>query len=98
VLDPEAYVFDEEVVKKAADLGKPGLVEITPLLHNSIFGGLGPGVGRGGGGGGGMHMWAGCWKWVMERGGFEFSVLVGDKGGSCRTGLSSGWGAQGCCR
>jgi hypothetical protein len=98
VLDPEAYVFDEEVVKKAADLGKPGLVEIKQLQDNFIFRVEGTGVLPVRGGGGGMHMWAGCWKWVMERGGFEFSVLVGDKGGSCRTGLSSGWGAQGCCR
>lgn len=44
VLDPEAYVFDEEVVKKAADLGKPGLVDIKQLQDKFIFRVEGTGV------------------------------------------------------
>lgn len=44
VLDPEAYVFDEEVIKKAADLGKPGLVEIKQLQDRFIFRVEGTGV------------------------------------------------------
>lgn len=35
--DAEAYAFDEEVVKKAAELGKPGLVEITQRQDKFIF-------------------------------------------------------------
>jgi hypothetical protein len=35
--DPEAYAFDEEVLKKAADLGKPGLVTIVQQQDRFIF-------------------------------------------------------------
>jgi hypothetical protein len=44
VVEPEAYVFDEEVLKKAADLGKPGLVEIKQLQDRFIFRVEGTGV------------------------------------------------------
>jgi DNA-directed RNA polymerase II subunit RPB3 len=44
VCDTEAYVFDEEVLKKAADLGKPGLVEIKQLQDRFIFRVEGTGV------------------------------------------------------
>lgn len=44
MLDSEAYVFDEEVLKKAADLGKPGLVEIKQLQNKFIFRVEGTGV------------------------------------------------------
>jgi DNA-directed RNA polymerase II subunit RPB3 len=44
VVEPEAYVFDEEVLKKAADLGKPGLVEIKQLQEKFIFRVEGTGV------------------------------------------------------
>jgi DNA-directed RNA polymerase II subunit RPB3 len=44
VFDSEAYVFDEEVLKKAADLGKPGLVEIKQLQNKFIFRVEGTGV------------------------------------------------------
>lgn len=44
VVEPEAYVFDEEVLKKAADLGKPGLVEIKQLQDKFIFRVEGTGV------------------------------------------------------
>jgi len=37
VVDSEAYVFDEEVLKKAADLGKPGLVEVKQVQDKFIF-------------------------------------------------------------
>lgn len=37
VSEPEAYAFDEEVLKKAAELGKPGLVEIQQRQDQFIF-------------------------------------------------------------
>lgn len=37
VVESEAYVFDEEVLKKAAELGKPGLVDIKQLQDKFIF-------------------------------------------------------------
>lgn len=36
-MESEAYVFDEEVLKKAAELGKPGLVDIKQLHDKFIF-------------------------------------------------------------
>jgi hypothetical protein len=44
VADSEAYVFDEEVLKKAAELGKPGLVDIKQLQDKFIFRVEGTGV------------------------------------------------------
>lgn len=44
VADSEAYVFDEEVLKKAAELGKPGLVDIKQLQDRFIFRVEGTGV------------------------------------------------------
>ncbi|XP_010943195.1 DNA-directed RNA polymerases II, IV and V subunit 3 isoform X1 [Elaeis guineensis] len=37
VVDPEAYTYDEEVIKKAEAMGKPGLVEIYPKEDSFIF-------------------------------------------------------------
>uniref|UniRef100_A0A5B7B766 Putative DNA-directed RNA polymerases II, IV and V subunit 3 n=1 Tax=Davidia involucrata TaxID=16924 RepID=A0A5B7B766_DAVIN len=37
VLDPEAYTYDEEVIKKAESMGKPGLVEIYAKEDSFIF-------------------------------------------------------------
>ncbi|KAJ8450989.1 hypothetical protein Cgig2_032614 [Carnegiea gigantea] len=37
VVDPEAYTYDDEVIKKAEAMGKPGLVEIYPKEDSFIF-------------------------------------------------------------
>ncbi|KAL2939337.1 DNA-directed RNA polymerases II IV and V subunit 3 [Bienertia sinuspersici] len=37
VVDPEAYSYDDEVIKKAEAMGKPGLVEIYPKEDCFIF-------------------------------------------------------------
>ncbi|VVA99247.1 unnamed protein product [Arabis nemorensis] len=37
VVDPEAYTYDEEVIKKAEAMGKSGLVEIHPKDDSFIF-------------------------------------------------------------
>ncbi|KAK4758517.1 hypothetical protein SAY87_019818 [Trapa incisa] len=37
VVDAEAYTYDEEVLKKAESMGKPGLVEICPKEDSFIF-------------------------------------------------------------
>lgn len=37
VVDPEAYTYDEEVLKKAEAMGKPGLVEIDSKEDSFIF-------------------------------------------------------------
>ncbi|KAK6946066.1 DNA-directed RNA polymerase, insert domain [Dillenia turbinata] len=37
VVDPEAYTYDEEVIKKAEAMGKPGLVEIHAKEDSFIF-------------------------------------------------------------
>ncbi|CAA6667242.1 unnamed protein product [Spirodela intermedia] len=37
VADPEAYTYDEEVIKKAEAIGKPGLVEIYAREDSFIF-------------------------------------------------------------
>lgn len=44
VPEPEAYAFDEEVLKKAAELGKPGLVDIKQRQDTFIFRVEGTGV------------------------------------------------------
>lgn len=44
VEEPEAYAFDEEVLKKALELEKPGLVEIQQLQDRFIFRVEGTGV------------------------------------------------------
>lgn len=44
VVEPEAYAFDEEVLKKAQEFGKPGLVEIKQLQDRFIFRVEGTGV------------------------------------------------------
>lgn len=37
VIDPEAYTYDDEVIKKANSMGKPGLVEIIAREDSFIF-------------------------------------------------------------
>ena len=37
VKDPEAYTYDGECIKKAAEMGVPGLVEITPRSDDFVF-------------------------------------------------------------
>ena len=37
VLDAEAYTYDDEVIKKAEAMGKPGLVEIYAKEDSFIF-------------------------------------------------------------
>ncbi|RID44161.1 hypothetical protein BRARA_I00976 [Brassica rapa] len=37
VVDPEAYTYDEEVIKKAEAMGKVGLIEIRPKDDSFIF-------------------------------------------------------------
>ncbi|PIA27130.1 hypothetical protein AQUCO_08300072v1 [Aquilegia coerulea] len=37
VVDPEAYTYDEEVIKKAEAMGKPGLIEIEAKEDSFIF-------------------------------------------------------------
>ncbi|KAG5526424.1 hypothetical protein RHGRI_032636 [Rhododendron griersonianum] len=37
IIDPEAYMFDDEVIKKAEAMGKPGLVEIDAKEDSFIF-------------------------------------------------------------
>jgi DNA-directed RNA polymerase II subunit RPB3 len=37
VVDPEAYTYDEEVIKKAEAMGMPGLVEIYSKEDSFIF-------------------------------------------------------------
>ena len=37
VVDPEAYTYDDEVLKKADAMGKPGLVEIIARQYSFIF-------------------------------------------------------------
>ena len=37
MVDPEAYTYDDEVIKKAEAMGKPGLVEIYAREDNFIF-------------------------------------------------------------
>lgn len=37
MVDPEAYTYDEEVIKKAEAMGKPGLVEIYAREDSFIF-------------------------------------------------------------
>ncbi|XP_052209549.1 DNA-directed RNA polymerases II, IV and V subunit 3-like [Diospyros lotus] len=37
VVDPEAYTYDDEVIKKADAMGKPGLVEINAKEDSFIF-------------------------------------------------------------
>ncbi|KAJ7946089.1 putative DNA-directed RNA polymerase II subunit [Quillaja saponaria] len=37
VVDPEAYTYDDEVIKKAEAMGKPGLVEISAKQDSFIF-------------------------------------------------------------
>ncbi|KAL7002852.1 DNA-directed RNA polymerases II, IV and V subunit 3 [Sarracenia purpurea var. burkii] len=37
IVDPEAYTYDDEVIKKAEAMGKPGLVEIYAKEDSFIF-------------------------------------------------------------
>ncbi|XP_059652931.1 DNA-directed RNA polymerases II, IV and V subunit 3-like [Cornus florida] len=37
VVDPEAYTYDDEVIKQAASMGKPGLVEIYAKEDSFVF-------------------------------------------------------------
>lgn len=37
VVDPEAYTYDDEVIKKSEAMGKPGLVEIYAKDDSFIF-------------------------------------------------------------
>ncbi|XP_037469260.1 DNA-directed RNA polymerases II, IV and V subunit 3-like [Triticum dicoccoides] len=37
VVDPEAYTYDDEVIKKAEAMGKPGLVEINAKEDSFVF-------------------------------------------------------------
>ncbi|KAH0976893.1 hypothetical protein GBA52_026612 [Prunus armeniaca] len=37
VIDPEAYTYDDEVIKKAEAMGKPGLVDIIAKEDSFIF-------------------------------------------------------------
>ncbi|GAB2294538.1 hypothetical protein Dimus_028742 [Dionaea muscipula] len=37
VFDPEAYTYDDEVIKKAEEMGKPGLVEIYAKEDSFTF-------------------------------------------------------------
>lgn len=37
VVDPEAYTYDDEVIKKAEAMGKPGLVDINAKEDSFIF-------------------------------------------------------------
>ncbi|KAF5751184.1 DNA-directed RNA polymerase family protein [Tripterygium wilfordii] len=37
VVDPEAYTYDDEVLKKAESMGKPGLIEINAREDSFIF-------------------------------------------------------------
>lgn len=37
VIDAEAYTYDDEVIKKAEAMGKPGLIEIYPKEDSFIF-------------------------------------------------------------
>lgn len=37
VIDPEAYTYDDEVLKKAEAMGKPGLIEIYAKEDSFIF-------------------------------------------------------------
>ncbi|KAH7834627.1 hypothetical protein Vadar_018073 [Vaccinium darrowii] len=37
IVDPEAYTYDDEVIKKAEAMGKPGLVEISAKEDSFIF-------------------------------------------------------------
>ncbi|KAF9665992.1 hypothetical protein SADUNF_Sadunf16G0182600 [Salix dunnii] len=37
VVDPEAYTYDNEVIKKAQAMGKPGLVDIRSKDDNCVF-------------------------------------------------------------
>ncbi|KAI8532755.1 hypothetical protein RHMOL_Rhmol11G0238500 [Rhododendron molle] len=37
IIDPEAYAYDDEVIKKAEAMGKPGLVEIDAKEDSFIF-------------------------------------------------------------
>ncbi|KAE9447145.1 hypothetical protein C3L33_20940, partial [Rhododendron williamsianum] len=37
IIDPEAYTYDDEVIKKAEAMGKPGLVEIDAKEDSFIF-------------------------------------------------------------
>uniref|UniRef100_A0A7N0ZVD3 DNA-directed RNA polymerase RpoA/D/Rpb3-type domain-containing protein n=1 Tax=Kalanchoe fedtschenkoi TaxID=63787 RepID=A0A7N0ZVD3_KALFE len=37
IVDPEAYPYDDEVIKKAEAMGKPGLVEIYAKEDSFIF-------------------------------------------------------------
>ena len=37
VVDPEAYTYDDEVIKKAEAMGKAGLVDITAREDSFIF-------------------------------------------------------------
>jgi DNA-directed RNA polymerase II subunit RPB3 len=37
VTDPEAYTYDDEVIKKAEAMGKPGLIEINAKEDSFVF-------------------------------------------------------------
>lgn len=37
MVDPEAYTYDDEVIKKAEAMGKPGLVEVNAKEDSFIF-------------------------------------------------------------
>lgn len=37
MVDAEAYTYDDEVIKKAESMGKPGLIEITAKQDSFIF-------------------------------------------------------------
>ena len=37
VVDHEAYTYDDEVIKKAESMGKPGLVEIYAKEDSFVF-------------------------------------------------------------
>lgn len=37
VVDPEAYTYDDEVIKKAEAMGKPGLVDIAAKEDSFVF-------------------------------------------------------------
>lgn len=37
IVDPEAYTYDDEVIKKAEAMGKPGLVEINAKEDSFVF-------------------------------------------------------------
>lgn len=37
VVDPEVYTYDDEVIKKAESMGKPGLIEIYAKEDSFIF-------------------------------------------------------------